>query len=146
MSNKVETLEQFRKSARVMIISDNDDEIFHKDAVAAIQYCEYMYIEILKDGQFYLSIVNEEYTTRKLKQLERILWFDFAIDELLQNDPAIRPQLIKQTKFNNKRDFAAWKNKVVIYNHNTKKYCIKDVDGWFKHKELKQYFYENFVR
>lgn len=146
MDINIETLEQFRKSARVIDKDELNVESFHTDCYALIVYCGYMYIEILDNRQFYLVIGNKEYTSMNLKQLERILWFDFAIDELLTDKEAIRPQLIKATKFNKKRDFNGWLKSEKVTKFGPNRYGARGADAIMTKKELKQYFYETFNR
>jgi hypothetical protein len=56
MDTKIETLEQMRKSARVIHIKEEDIEMFDENAVCVIQYAGWMYIEILNDAQFCLIL------------------------------------------------------------------------------------------
>jgi len=81
----ITNLKEFRKSVVVRKVEDVSPAMIDDIAdncVAVRMYAEYMFIEVLSDGRFSLTFDRSSYVSKNIKKLEKILWNDFAKQEL----------------------------------------------------------------
>lgn len=78
-----ENMIESREVVDVGIFEDrSDQETGYTQDCTAFVYFEHYYIIMGKDSHFHLQLMNYEYSSDKLRKMEKLLWRDFLNEEI----------------------------------------------------------------
>lgn len=80
------TFHDMKESRKYVSVGQFEDETkqetHHKHDCIAVVYFDFYYIILTHEGTFHLTVINNDYESNNLHELEKILWDDFLKDEI----------------------------------------------------------------